>query len=67
MSVPIGFRIRAARRERGLSQAALGARIGMVQTVVSNLERGVHTPRMDTLKRIAQGLGLSLPELLAFR
>ena len=67
VSVPIGFRIRAARREQGLSQAALGARIGVGQAVISNLERGVHTPRMDTLKRVARGLGISLPELLAFR
>lgn len=67
VSVPIGFRIRVARRDRGLSQAELGGRIGMAQAAISNLERGVHSPRMDTLKRIARGLGLSVPALLAFQ
>lgn len=65
-SVPVGARIRAARTFRGLSQVELGRRIGMNQAVISNLERGVHSPRADTLKRIARGLGLSLPDLLGF-
>ncbi len=63
---PIGSRIRVARRDQGLSQADLGKRVGMAQAAISNLERGVHSPRMDTLKRVAEGLGLSVPELLAF-
>jgi DNA-binding XRE family transcriptional regulator len=67
VSMPIGPRIRLARRDQGLSQAELGERIGMAQAAVSNLERGVHSPRMDTLRRVAQGLGLSVPALLAFQ
>jgi DNA-binding XRE family transcriptional regulator len=65
-SAPVGARIRAARRFRQLSQAELGRRIGMDQAVISNLERGVHSPRTDTLKRVARGLGMSLSELLTF-
>jgi len=64
--VPVGLRVRTARIQRGLSQRELGRRIDMGQAVISNLERGVHSPRIRTLKRIADGLELSLTQLLAF-
>lgn len=61
---PVGPRIRAARRARELSQRALGARIGMDQSVISNLERGRQSPRVQTLERVAGGLDMTLDELL---
>lgn len=50
--------IREARRHAGLSQAALAARLGTAQSVVSRWERGMDTPRVDTLGRILQACGL---------
>lgn len=64
---PVGSRIRAARQARELSQRALGARIGMDQSVISNLERGRQSPRVQTLERVAAGLEMTLDELLGIR
>lgn len=61
----VGERVRTARRAAGLTQAALGQRIGVDQAVISRLERGRHRPRFDTLSRVAEGLGLGVGELLA--
>jgi len=59
-----GTRIRAARTAQGISQMDLAQRSGFHQAVISNLERDVHDPRLDTLRRVATGMGLSLTELL---
>ena len=61
----VGDRVRSARRRAGLTQTALADRIGMDQAVISRIERGKHRPRYDTLRRLADGIGLSVPELLA--
>jgi DNA-binding XRE family transcriptional regulator len=61
----LGARLRRAREEAGLTQPALGERAGLDQAVISRLERGKVRPRIDTLRRIAEGLGLSVSELLS--
>lgn len=61
----VGKRIRAARETAGMTQTALADRIGVDQAVISRLERGRHRPRLDTLTRVAKGLGLDIAELLA--
>lgn len=60
----VGSRIRHVRRSLGLSQKDLGERVGLDQAIISRLERGVHRPRVDTLRRIAKGLDRSISELL---
>lgn len=47
-----------ARQEAGLSQTELAARSGTAQAVISRIERGVVSPSLDTLSRIARGLGM---------
>lgn len=61
----VGERLRSAREHRGLTQTELGRRVGIDQAIISKLERGKHTPRLDTLRRLADGLGLSVPKLLS--
>jgi DNA-binding XRE family transcriptional regulator len=61
----LGARLRRAREEAGLTQPALGERAGLDQAVISRLERGKVRPRIDTLRRLAEGLGLSVSELLS--
>jgi transcriptional regulator with XRE-family HTH domain len=53
-----GHLIREARRLGGQTQAALARRLGTTQSAVSNWERGVDTPRVDTLARILEACGL---------
>ena len=61
----VGETLRTAREKAGLTQTQLGKRTGLDQAVVSRLETGRNRPRIDTLRRIAQGLGLSVSELLS--
>jgi transcriptional regulator with XRE-family HTH domain len=51
------------RHEAGLTQEALGARIGMEFTRIGELERGMTDPRLRTLRRLAWGLDVSLEEI----
>lgn len=61
----VGARVRTARKAAGITQTELGQRTGFDQAVLSRLERGKHDPRTETLRRIAEALGLSLSALLA--
>jgi len=54
----IGERIALARRAAGLSQGALGERVGAGQTTVSSWERGRTEPTRDDVQRIAAVLGV---------
>jgi transcriptional regulator with XRE-family HTH domain len=59
----IGEKIRAKRKEEGLTQVELGRRIGSDQVFISYLENGNRTPTIRTLQRIAKGLGCELTVL----
>lgn len=48
------------RTERSLSQTALARQIGMTQSQVSRLEDGEHEPRLATLRRLSDALGMRL-------
>lgn len=61
----VGARIRAIRRHRGLTQAALAARIGRSTNALSALERGLTRPGLDLLHRLAAGLGVPVRDLFA--
>jgi transcriptional regulator with XRE-family HTH domain len=52
LAVFVGERIRLLRRHRGLTQEALAERIGVTSESVSNIERAVHPPSLETLERI---------------
>ena len=56
----IGLIVYAYRRERGLSQTALGKILGMPQPQVSRIESGEVNPSMDTLITLSEKLGLEL-------
>src|SRR3712207_8354678 len=60
----VGPLIRERREAQGLSQADLAAQTGLAQTYISRIERGaVPRPRPATLQKLAQALGVRLPEL----
>ncbi len=54
----------AARRTVGLSQEALGHEVGLHRTEISLLERGGRSPRLDTIAKLAVGLGIPASALL---
>ena len=59
----IGARIRKIRIARGLSQAELGALIGLNADRVQKYENGARKPKIDMLKQIARSLGVSTQAL----
>lgn len=63
--VALARTIRALRRERGLSQEALAAAVGINAKHLSEIERANKEPRATTIARIAHALGLSPAELYA--
>ncbi|CAD5361030.1 MULTISPECIES: helix-turn-helix domain-containing protein [Enterobacteriaceae] len=61
---PIPERLKAARTKAGITQKELGIRIGMEPSSASgrmnHYEKGRHTPDIDTLKRMADELGVPI-------
>ncbi len=53
-----GKNLRSVRRRIGISQEELGFRAGLHRTEVGLLERGERVPRIDTLLKLASGLGV---------
>ena len=59
-----GINMRRIRVAAGLSQDEVEVRMGVEQTYVSGLERGVRNPTLTTLERAAQALNVKVTELL---
>lgn len=56
--------ITASRLAAGMTQAQLAAAVGCTQKDVSRWERGVYSPKTETLSKIAQALGCAMEDLL---
>jgi len=56
---------KAADNGHDWTQAACALRAGMTQSQWADLEAGRRMPRLDTLERIAAGLGCPLAELVS--
>ena len=56
--------ISALRERRGLSQYQLGALVGVSDKAVSKWENGASTPRIGTIRKLAEILEVSVDELL---
>ena len=54
----------ALRRERGLTQAELAARLGISKSAVSMYERGNREPELSLLEKMADFFGVSVSALL---
>ena len=65
ISEKTGTRIRAARKAKGLSQEALGEKLGVSFQAVSTWEQGKFIPDSDHLPALAKALDLSLDALFA--
>ncbi|PYM14298.1 MAG: XRE family transcriptional regulator [Candidatus Rokuibacteriota bacterium] len=62
----LGRRLIAMRRERDLSQQALGTDAGLSAKFIGEVERGQKSISVDSLARVATALGVRLHELLEF-
>lgn len=58
-----GQLIKAARKEAGLTQAELAAKLNVPYQSISQWERGTRSPKIETLERIADALGVPISEI----
>ncbi|HVS69291.1 MAG TPA: helix-turn-helix transcriptional regulator [Mycobacteriales bacterium] len=65
MLVAFGHTVRAAREERGLSQAALADAAGIHPTYLSGIERGRRNVALRNVRAIADALGVEVRDLFA--
>ena len=60
----LGAVLRRERRERGLTMKTLSERAALSEVYLSEVERGKKYPSALVLERLAEALGLAVPDLL---
>lgn len=60
----VGANIKRLRKAQGISQEELADRARVHRTFVSQIERAVKSPTLESLEKIAQGLGVALADLV---
>ena len=62
----LGEKIRAYRKDAGLSQEDLAEKAGISAYYAGEIERGQASPSLNTIRDIAQALGIQPKELFSF-
>ena len=60
-----GERLRTLRTSRGLTQVSLAHSSGLIDTYISDMERGLKVPSLTTLIRLAVALDCRVGDLVA--
>ena len=60
-----GSNLADQRQRAGISQEELGIRADVHRTEISQLERGLRVPRLDTIIKLRDVLGVATDELIA--
>ena len=60
----VGARVRALRLAAGRKAAAVAEATGMARSNFARLESGAHEPRLATLRRVAEALGVPVADLM---
>jgi transcriptional regulator with XRE-family HTH domain len=60
----VGEQVKARRAERGENQEEVSLRSGLHRTEISQIERGLRVPRLDTLLKLAGALEVPVGELV---
>jgi len=61
----LGKRISTLRKQKKMSQEELAERCEKMVNTISNVERGLSNPRLETLVAIAQALDVSMADLFS--
>lgn len=64
LDAALGERIRRRRRELGMSQSALGAKLGITFQQVQKYENGTNRVSATMLVKLSQALGMAVTEIL---
>lgn len=62
----IGERIRAIRKQKGITQEELAEKAELMYQYISGVERGTRNISIDSLDRIIQALGIGYDEIFVF-
>lgn len=60
----MGQHIKEARLKAGITQAELADKLGIPYQSIGQWERGLRTPKIETLRKIAKALGIHIVELI---
>ncbi len=67
MSIEIGAQMQAARKHFGLSQRELAKRSGVTNATISLIEQNKVSPSVSSLKKVLDGLPMSLADFFTFQ
>ncbi len=59
-----GQRLRQLRKDRGITQVQMAEASGLIDTYISDMERGLKVPSLTTLLRLAAALGCKVADLV---
>ena len=59
----LGTRVRELRKAKGWTLEQAAERAGLARSTLSKIENGQMSPTYDGLKKLAEGLGISVPQL----
>ena len=59
-------RLRQVRERLFVTQAELAERTGIAEATISRIENGLQRPRISTVRRLAEALGVSPEALIAW-
>lgn len=62
----VGERIREFRKAKGFTQDELASKLGISQQMIAQYENSRRTPKVESLKKIATALDVSVLSLLGF-
>jgi len=65
INIKLGQIIRDRRKSLGFSQEELAFKSGLHRTYISQIERGLKSPTVDTLFKLCKSLGARTSELIA--
>jgi DNA-binding XRE family transcriptional regulator len=57
-------KLRQVRERLFVTQAELAARTGVTEATISRIENGQHAPRISTVRKLAEGLGVKPEDLV---
>ena len=60
----LGENVRAKRKEVGFSQEKLAEKAGLSTVFISRIERGIESPSVDNLLKVAKALGVRVSDLV---
>ena len=61
----LGESVRSERKKAGFSQEKLAEKANLSTVFISRIERGVESPSVDSLVKVARALGIRVRELVA--